>query len=91
MRIAGYIEHKKYKITILHMNNRYGIKFETDGFEQTYKIREGNGIATVQDIKSLINTEVISGIDSIFENMKNVKVNMLNNLSADEEDFEEII
>lgn len=69
MRIAGYIEHQKYKITLLHMNNRYDIKIEFMGLEQHYKIRETDYFNTPNRIKESLTPEFFSKVDLIFDQM----------------------
>lgn len=69
MRIAGYVDHDKYKITLLHMNNRYDIKIEFMGLEQHYKIRESDYFNTPNRIKSSLTEEFYQKVDAIFEQM----------------------
>ena len=40
MRVIGEIPHPACKITLFHWNNRYLIKLELGGMEQTFKINE---------------------------------------------------
>ena len=90
MRIAGYIDHPTMKISILHMNFRYAIKFEIDGMEQTIKIRESASVKTAKDIKSLITSEILEKIENQFNELSRIKIEILKN-SIQDDDFEEII
>ena len=38
MRVIGEIPHPQCKVTLFHWNNRYLIKIEKNGLEQTFKI-----------------------------------------------------
>lgn len=91
MRIAGYIEDPEYKITIMHMNHRYALKVENEGFEQTYKIRESDYIANAGDIKKIVNPEILIKIKMLFKEMEAIKTEMLLVAIPDDGDFEEII
>lgn len=91
MRIVGYIENPKYKITIMHMNLRYALKFENEGIEQTYKIRESESISSVNDIKALIDESIIAAIDKQFREMEAIRVQILGKSLNLEDDYEEII
>ncbi len=91
MRIAGNIEHPVYKITILHMNHRYAVKFEHGGLEQTYKIRESESISNVAEIQALVEKQILDDVDQIFQKMEGTRIKMLLKGDATEEEFEEII
>ena len=92
MRIVGYIEHPTYKITIMHMNLRYSLKFELGGIEQTYKIRESENISNPSELESLITPEILSKIDQQFHAMEDIRIEILNSsVSGKEEEYEEII
>lgn len=91
MRIAGYIENPTYKITLLHMNHRYAIKFENEGLEQTYKVRESEVIANIEDVKHLVDDEMLQAVDGLFQSMSKVKAKMISKTVNKHDDFEEII
>ena len=57
MRIAGYIDHPRLKITIFQQENRYSLKLETALHEQTYKLRKGGAIETTEDVRRLVDQE----------------------------------
>ena len=77
MRIEGYIEHPAYKITILKMNNRYSIKFESGGLEQTYKIRVGEYITSLSEVQELVDENFMKGVDETFKIMNRNRQNAL--------------
>lgn len=92
MRIVGYIEHPKYKITIMHMNLRYALKFEIGGIEQTYKIRQSDTINSPRDIENLVTEDIFERIDRQFAAMESIRHDILKLTPKEgDEDFEEII
>jgi len=91
MRVAGYIEHSRMKISILHMNHRYAVKFELAGMEQVYKIRESEAIQSVEDITTIVNNDILEEVENFFNNMESVRIKMLSANNPLLEDFEEII
>ncbi|GLR16264.1 hypothetical protein [Portibacter lacus] len=91
MRIVGYIEHPLCKITIMHMNHRYAVKFENEGIEQTYKIRESETISSVNDVKTVISPEIIERIMAQFSAMETIRMDILSSGLSDDFEFEEII
>ena len=92
MRIAGYIEHPTYKITIFQMENRFVLKFETPLFEHSYKLSFESGIRNISDIEQMVDTNFLWHVDTIFLDMSK---NMIKAKSAHfpikEDEFEEII
>ena len=78
------------KISILVMNNRYVVKFEKDGLEQSYKIRPDLHIDSVHDIKLLFGKDKIEKVREVFTTMKQIKLSLI--IPKDESDhLEEII
>ncbi len=92
MRIEGYIEHPIMKITIFKMDNKYSVKFETQLYEQTFKLREGNLIQDINDVKKWAN---LAFQEKVLENFSKMhEINMINFSKMDtslEDQFEEII
>jgi hypothetical protein len=56
MRVIGEIPHPNCRITLLHWNNRYLIKLEQRGLEQTFKIDQFN-LASEKDLYAVVNDE----------------------------------
>ena len=70
MRVIGEIPHPEMRITIFYMNQKYLLKFERNGFEQTYKISEFDYIIkSVEDLKNAVGVEFIHRVLSIFVEM----------------------
>lgn len=88
MRIAGYIPHPTYKITILHMNARFDVKIEYLGMEQHYKIRESESINSAHQVQELFSKSILENVDNIFESMKG-NMSALLPASNDEEEIVE--
>lgn len=59
MRVIGTLPHPYVKITVFAMNMRYSVKFEMGQMEQTFKIRESDHIAGLEDISRLVDDPLI--------------------------------
>jgi hypothetical protein len=92
MRIAGYIDHPLLKITIFQMENKYAVKFEHHGLEQTYKFNTGHGLERVEDVRQLVNATFLSSVIAQMQQMDQLRAKALEQRTAQEEDeFEDII
>lgn len=88
MRIAGYIEHPKLKITIFQMDNRFTVKFEDGTLEQAYKFRSGDYINSVNDIRRLVDPTFIREVSAEMGRLHNIHQHALKRLRPDEEEDE---
>ena len=93
MRIAGYIEHPKLKITIFQMDNRFTVKFEDGTLEQVYKFRTGDFIHSVGDIRRLVDEAFIRDVSSEMARLREIHQNAQSRLQpeADDDEFDAII
>lgn len=92
MRIVGEIPHPNLKITIFLHDSKYAVKFESGLYEQTYKFRSGDHIQSVEDIKSLIDKELMEEVQADLTKMHQRKLSSISRwLEEQEDDFEEII
>jgi len=92
MRIVGNIEYPGAKVTIFHYENRYSVKIENDRFEQTYKIRRGPGVDTVEEVKTLIDATFIQDVIQNFQTMNKIQLDAWGRvMKIQEDEFEEII
>lgn len=92
MRIVGDIPHPSLKITIFLHDSKYAVKFESGLYEQTYKFRSGDQIQSVEDIKGLVDTELLNEVQQELQNMHVRKLAAIARKTEEqEEDFEEII
>lgn len=92
MRILGNIDHPIYKITVLKTDQRLLLKIENQSYEQTFKLRIGDGIEGMADAKRFLNASFLDAVDEAFQKMHH---SYLKNLKAirplEEESFDDII
>jgi len=92
MRIIGYIDTKGYKTTVFRNNDRFIVKFESDLFEQTFKFRESEKVAGLNDIKNFIDIEFQKQVEDRFKEMYQSSGALLKKyLECHEDEWEEII
>lgn len=93
MRITGYIDHPEWKITLFKMDDKFSVKFENTGFEQTFKIRQSDAIPDEQALRKLINTDFLEAVNQQFLQMAKLMQRSLEQLESDRktEEFPEII
>lgn len=91
MRIAGYIEHPEYHITVFEMNHRFALKIEMEGLEQWYKLRQSEGLSKAADIDPLLSSKFWDGVKSAFQQMKLNNRELLSGITLMEEDEPEIL
>ncbi len=93
MRVVGYIKHPVLKITLFQMHNKYSVKFETDLLEQTFKLRTGDAIENLDDVRQLVDAEFIASVAADFERMRNVQQAAFQRFLSQGEDneFDEIV
>ncbi len=74
------------------MDGRYSVKFETAHYEQTFKIRKGTGVDSLDDVHDLMDPEfqekVLDRFNSMHVQMADA---MMKKNPPSEEEFEEII
>lgn len=72
MRVLQEFMKSQCKITLFHWNNRYIIKIEKDGLEQTFKVNQFD-VDDERDIPRLIDTpfmeEVLLRFDAMFNSL----------------------
>ncbi len=93
MRILGYIENEKCKVTVFQQGLRFMVKFEDGLYEQAYKFRESEKINGLGDIQSLIDEDFISEVMLRFTNMRRSTGSMMERFIGKDffEEDEEII
>jgi len=92
MRIIGYLETRGYKTTVFKNNDRFIIKFEADLFEQTFKFRESEKIANLNDIKKMVDFSFLAAVEERFKEMYKSRNELLKRyLEQHEDEWEEII
>jgi len=78
MRTLAELPHPDFKITIFSMNQKFIIKFEQGGLEQTYKIAESDISDGVNGVFQLIDDEFTQVINAAFEQMRKAFVQAYN-------------
>ncbi len=93
MRIIGYVEHPRLKITVFKMDNKLSVKFETGMLEQTYKYRTQQGLEGIADIEKLVDADFTEKVEALFTQMQKQSYEAFERLLPDEEEdeFESII
>ena len=79
MRIIGEIPHSQCKITLYHWNNRYLIKLEKNGLEQTFKVDQFE-LASDKDLQILVDESFIQKAMERFEDMERTMAEALQKL-----------
>lgn len=67
MRIIGHIEHPVLKITVFRSDNRISVKFENEGYEQTYKLGADERLNDLESIRKWIDFQLL---EEILERMR---------------------
>ena len=93
MRIIGYIDHPRLKITIFKMDNKFSVKFESGLYEQTYKFRDGEGIEGANDIRDLVDEAFLEKVETELQRMHRIRLQALSRREEPngEDEFDEII
>lgn len=62
MRIIGHIEHPELKITVFKMENRLSVKFENEGYEETFKLRHDDRIDGFEAVQRWADAQLINDV-----------------------------
>ncbi len=92
MRILGYIDHNRIKITVFEDNNKIIVQCEDGLCQQTYKFRNGSVVDDMDSIKTLINEDFLSSVEGQLRDMRSTRHAALSKMTASfEDEFEKII
>ena len=69
MRIIGEIPHSQCKVTLYHWNNRYLIKLERNGLEQTFKVDQFE-LTSDKDLQILVDELFLQKALDRFDDME---------------------
>ena len=69
MRIIGEIPHAQCKVTLYNWNNRYLIKLEKNGLEQTFKVDQFE-LTSDKDLQILVDEPFLQKALDRFEDME---------------------
>ena len=76
MRVAGTIPHPKLAITVFIMNEKYIVKFEAGGMEQSVKFTLQE-VDSVESIAKMLDQQFMNGIierfNALFLELKRIK------------------
>jgi hypothetical protein len=79
MRIIGEIPHAQCKVTLYHWNNRYLIKLEKNGLEQTFKVDQFE-LTSDKDLQILVDGSFLEKAMYRFEDMEQTMAEALQKL-----------
>ena len=79
MRIIGEIPHPQCKVTLYHWNNRYLIKLEKNGLEQTFKVDQFE-LTSDKDLQLMVDETFIQTALIRFEDMERAMAEALQKL-----------
>ena len=70
MRIIGYIDHPRMKITVFKMDLRITVKFEVGFYEQAYKFRVSDTLNGLEAVQAMVDAAFIEEVEERFEAMR---------------------
>ncbi len=93
MRVLGYIDNTPYKVTVFEMNQKFTVKFETGLYELAFKLRQGDNMKNIDDVKKFVDIDLVSSVRNRFHDMHKAALKAFAKLSKPivEEEFDEII
>ncbi len=93
MRIIGQIEHPTLKITVFKMNERISVKFENEGYEQTFKLGQDDRLATLEGVRHWVDAILLEQVQITFQHLHHARLAALDRAfpPAQAIIFEEII
>ena len=92
MRIVGEIDHPRLKITVFKNDGKFSLKFEGGLLEQTYKFRDDERLASVDDVKRMVDADFIQKIEDILRGMKSAQLAAMERaFPIDAEEFDVIL
>ena len=92
MRILGYIDHDRIKITVFEDNNKLIVQCEDGLCQQTYKFRNGGVAEDLASMKKLIDTAFITKVEEQLQSMRSTRQAALSRMTASfEDEFDTII
>ncbi len=93
MRIIGQIDHPTLKITVFKMNERISVKFENEGYEQTFKLGQDDRLAQLESIQQWVDAAMLEQVQQTFQHMHRTRLAALDRAfpPAQSPAFEEII
>ena len=69
MRIIGQIDHPTLKITVFKMNERVSVKFENEGYEQTFKLGQDDRLAQLEGVAHWVDATLLEQVQLVFQQL----------------------
>ncbi len=93
MRIIGQIEHPTLKITVFKMNERISLKFENEGYEQTFKLGQDDRLSTLDAVQRWVDAALLEQVQITFQHLHRARLAALDRAFPPDQSvvFEEII
>jgi hypothetical protein len=92
MRIIGQIDHPVFKISVFRMDNRISLKFENEGYEQTFKLGTDERTDTLEKVQQLVDAAFLEAVATNFQHMHRCRLEAFSRAFPPEAHaFEEII
>lgn len=82
MRIIGDIPHPAFKITLMHWNDRFMVKFEHLGTELIFKFREGPLMEISDDLEQMVDNEFLKDVSKIYEQILQTRTSAISRQEA---------
>ena len=91
MRIAGYIDHNRIKITVFQHDGKFIVQFEDGLATMSYGFRESEDLNEWTEVRNLIDESFIDKVESQLEEMHLHLRSALEKHYQDEDEFDVII
>ena len=93
MRVIGDIPHPHLKITVFKTGERLSLKFENEGYEQTYKFGVDERVSNLAAVQRLVDADFLEAVLQQMQAMHQVRMAAFARVfpPAEGADFEEII
>jgi len=92
MRILGYIDDPKLKITVFADNGKIIVQAQDTYSQLSYKFREGSVVHDIQSVKALMDESALDNIRKQLAQQEAERVRLIQEaLKKAEDEFDEII
>ena len=70
MRVIGELTHPQLKITIFSTTTRFPVQFEDGDLAQIVRLRKGEGMETLEDVKLWVDAQLIEAVQQAFVQLR---------------------
>ncbi len=74
MRILGSLDQPGLKTTVFQTEGRLLLKLENEQYEQTFKLRSGGQVETLEDVRRLLDPEFLEAVQTGFQSMHRARL-----------------